>query len=105
MPLPDYALCVGINRYPGLTPLSGAEADAQAFYDWVTSEGGVVGTNAKLILSTQFPVGINASKAKPASQEIWDFFEKLRADANINNAKRLGLIAGRRLYLFFSGHG
>ncbi len=38
---PDYALSVGINCYPGLTPLMGAEADAQAFHAWVTQTGGV----------------------------------------------------------------
>jgi hypothetical protein len=106
MPLPDYALCVGINSYPGLTPLQGAEADAQAFYDWVTSTGGVSQANAKLILSAQFSAGAQVANAKPASKEIWDFFETLRAAATANNANTtFGLTAGRRLYLFFSGHG
>src|SRR5258708_7093906 len=105
MALADYALCVGINRYPGLTSLNGAELDAQAFYDWVTGSGGVPQANAKLILSSQFPAPAQAAQAQPASQEIWTFFEQLRAAANANNTAGNGLIAGRRLYLFFSGHG
>ena len=105
MPLPDYALCVGINRYPGLTSLAGAEADAKAFYEWVTSDGGVSTPNAKLILSSQFPSPSQPTEAQPTNLEIWGFFEKLRAVASANNANSLGLTTGRRLYLFFSGHG
>lgn len=105
MALLDYALCVGINRYPGLTPLAGAEADAQAFYNWVTSDGGVPSGNAKLILSSDFPMPVITSRAQPTSQEILDFFEGLRGAARENDANNLGLTAGRRLYLFFSGHG
>src|SRR4051812_7684818 len=105
MPLEDFALSVGINTYPGLTPLSGAEADAQAFHDWARTKGGVSAANAKLILSSQFPAAAAPRQAKPADQEIWDFFERLRALATQNNDSGLGLAAGRRLYLFFSGHG
>lgn len=105
MALENHALCVGINRYSGLTPLQGAEADARSFHDWVTRVGRVPKANAKLILSSDFPVAPNPTKAQPASQEIWDFFENLRAAASANNDAQLGLKAGGRLYLFFSGHG
>jgi hypothetical protein len=105
MALPDFALSVGINLYPGLTPLSGAEVDARAFHTWATTDGGVNPANAKLVLSSDFPAAAQAFNAQPAAQEIWAFFEFLRAAANANNAANLGLTAGRRLYMFFSGHG
>lgn len=105
MPLPDFALCVGINAYPGLTPLAGAERDARAFHDWAIGAGGVDPARAKLILSSAFPAAASAAAARPASTEIWAFFEEIRAAANANNAANQGLVAGRRLYMFFSGHG
>lgn len=104
MPLLDYALCVGINRYPGFSALNGAEADAQAFHIWVTTAGGVAPGNATLILSSDYPAAAIAM-SQPMSQDIWNFIEKLRAAANANNAAGNGFAAGRRLYFFFSGHG
>jgi hypothetical protein len=106
MALADYALCVGINSYPGgLTALTGAEVDAKAFYDWVTGSGGVAKANAKLLLSSGFPKPAALADAQPADREIWRFIEDMRAAAKINNDNNLGSTAGRRLYLFFSGHG
>jgi hypothetical protein len=38
-----YAVVVGINRYPGLSDLRGARADAGAFADWLERpDGGAV---------------------------------------------------------------
>ncbi|HEX8224271.1 MAG TPA: hypothetical protein VF605_10695 [Allosphingosinicella sp.] len=105
MALPDFALCVGIDSYPGLTPLGGAERDATAFYGWATGPGGVDPAYAKLITSSAFPAGPNVAAARPASAEVWAFFEEIRAAANASNAANQGLVAGRRLYMFFSGHG
>jgi hypothetical protein len=102
MPLADYVLAVGINRYPGLNKLDGAEADAQAFFDWATQSAGAVG---QTILSSQFAPAAAPILEQPASQQIWMFFETLRAAADNNNNQNLGYKAGRRLYMFFAGHG
>ncbi len=100
----DYALSVGISTYPGLdSVLPGAEADAADFHEWVTKVAGV--QHATLILSSQFPQSAAPSNAQPASQQIWTFFESLRTAASANNAANNGFKCGRRLYLFFSGHG
>jgi hypothetical protein len=104
MALPDFALSVGIDVYPGLTPLHGAERDAKAFHAWALSSG-VAPAHAKLIVSSDFPAPANPSQALPGSQEIWNFFELLRTEAVNNNNANLGFMAGRRLYMFFSGHG
>jgi hypothetical protein len=105
MALADYALCVGINNYPGLTPLSGAEHDAGAFHAWATGAGGVDPSRARLIRSSDFPDPAGPAEALPAAEQIWKFFEELRRAAASNNDADLGFQAGRRLYMFFSGHG
>jgi hypothetical protein len=35
-----YAVVVGINRYPGLSDLTGARADAEAFAQWLEDGDG-----------------------------------------------------------------
>jgi uncharacterized caspase-like protein len=97
----DFAIVVGISRYPNLDPLQGPEADAQDFFDWVThaAGGGVKPTNAKLILSSNFPVPPEANRPQPAEHVIEDELETLWARGQAEGQ------FGRRLYLFFAGHG
>jgi hypothetical protein len=107
MAVADYALVVGINTYPGLTSLEGAENDARDFYAWVTSPNGgkVDKVNATPLVSSDFAPSTTAENAKPATQEIEAFFTKIDDAAEANNKAGLGLKAGNRLWLFFSGHG
>jgi hypothetical protein len=107
MPLPDYALVVGISRYPGIEDLSGPENDANEFFSWVTSQdgGGVDPANTKLILSSSFPPAPATQDERPAQDQIYAFFNWMDNLSQANNQKRLGLHAGRRLWMFFSGHG
>jgi hypothetical protein len=104
MPLDDWALCVGINGYPAVGCLEGAEADAEEFHDWVTSAGGVKPERARLIKS-RLPASGRARDALPTRREIEEFFDDVDDAANENERLGEGLVAGRRLYLFFSGHG
>jgi hypothetical protein len=105
--LPDYALVVGISRYPGIEDLSGPENDANEFFSWVTSKdgGGVDPANAKLILSSGFSPAPAPQDERPAQEQIYAFFNWMDSLSQANNQKRLGLRAGRRLWMFFSGHG
>ncbi|MFL5168992.1 MAG: caspase family protein, partial [Microvirga sp.] len=107
MPLADRALVVGINRYPGISTLQGAEADAQDFYTWVTSPAGgkVDPKYAVKILSSGFPLEPDPDKAEPATTVILDFFTGVDKAADENNEAGFGAVAGKRLWLFFSGHG
>jgi uncharacterized caspase-like protein len=109
MALADRALVVGINRYPGISALSGAENDAQDFYEWVTDPagGGVNKAGALLILSSAFPPPPVPDLAQPAKEQIEAFFTDIDncADANNADGSGAGLRAGKRLWLFFSGHG
>ena len=108
MPLADRALIVGINRYPGIENLQGPENDANDFYDWVTSAdgGGVNPLNIKRYRSSDFlPPAADVRDERPAQEHVNDFFTDIDEAATKNNEKGLGLRAGKRLWLFFSGHG
>jgi uncharacterized caspase-like protein len=105
----DWALAVGINKYPDPTfqALDGPEADAKDFFDWATSKegGGVAASRAKLIVSSQFKPAADAIDAEPTAEAVQKFFERLDAAAQKNDEKGAGLLAGRRLYIYLSGHG
>jgi uncharacterized caspase-like protein len=110
MPLADRALVVGITRYPGIGNLDGPENDANDFFDWVTRTdgGGVDPKNALRIRSSDFlPPPPDARNERPAQEQINDFFTDVDdiATANNNEGNGLGLRTGRRLWMFFSGHG
>lgn len=105
----DWALVVGIREYPELDPLEGTEVDATGFYDWVTAaDGGAVPQNqARLILSSKYPDRPfkNATAAQPTTAAIIGFFDELQdiAQQKANNGEKDRI--GRRLYLYFAGHG
>jgi hypothetical protein len=106
----DWALSVGVRIYPApeLGDLSGCELDATAFHGWVTSPAGgkVDAKRAKLILSSQFsPPFSSATKAKPTVEAVNEFFAELDDIAKENEKCGEGLQVGRRLYLYFAGHG
>ena len=87
--------------------LSGAENDAREFHQWVTdpSGGGVEPIRALLILSSGFSPPLGTDDAQPAKELVEQFFTDVDNTAEGNNAAGVGLKAGKRLWLFFSGHG
>lgn len=105
----DYALVVGIDRYPGpaFRSLQGAEADATAFYCWVKDSAGgdVPAANTIFIVSSLYQPAPNVDDELPAKQQIEKFFTLVVNRAQENNAAGLGFKTGRRLYMFFAGHG
>ena len=110
----DYAVVVGIGRYPGFgrtesepRDLNGPDNDANAVYEWlVAADGGnVPESNVRLIRSAAFQPASNALEAMPAKQQITDAFERLDSLAQQNDQNGKGLRVGRRLYLYMSGHG
>lgn len=107
MPATDHALVVGVDCYPALRSLRGAEADAQDFYRWVTDPvgGGVPLANATRVVTSLYPLAAEADDALPAKQQIEKFFTAVENLAQKNNAANVGLKTGRRLYMFFAGHG
>jgi len=111
----DFALSVGIGTYgehSGLGALAAAR-DAEWFHEWVTSltGGGVAGVEklgarevrrAQLVTS---PAQQQDYDPRPTEARIEAYFRGLHRVAKSNRKQGLGFRVGRRLYLFFSGHG
>ncbi|MDC3958816.1 caspase family protein [Polyangium jinanense] len=104
----DWAIVVGIWRYPGLhLDLRGPENDAKAFYAWVTDPrgGDVPASQARLILSSDFipPEPRSAAVAQPnevtVAGAVTTILDEVQAKAEDNGPQ------ARRLYLYVSGHG
>ncbi len=104
----DWALVVGVKVYPDLGDLDGPEIDAAEFLAWVTSPtgGDVPPTQARKIVSSDFIQPFpSVIGAEPTAEAIQEFFDTLAATAEQNGEAGKGTKAGRRLYLYFSGHG
>ena len=109
----DYAVIIGISRYPGLTrpggmsfDLLGPDRDADAIRDWLISPtGGQVNpANLRLIKTAGFPAPAEPWEAQPAQGEIRKAFLWLHSRGFDANGTRNGFV-GRRLYVYCSGHG
>src|SRR5579862_2991487 len=107
----DWAIVVGVWLYPALDNLRGPENDAVAFAEWLKDpDGGDIRTKRKtqiqLILSSDFhPPFAGADVAKPTRDGIERAFDRLEREAQKSQKKNKGLRVGRRLYLYFAGHG
>jgi len=99
--MPNKAIVVGIGKYPELPPeLQGPKNDAQRFYDWVTTRGGVSPADALLILGDDPPAAM-AVDGRPTAESLKNQFDRLEDDAG----RRANGRVGDRLYLYLSGHG
>jgi hypothetical protein len=106
----DWAIVVGVKAYfdPDLAGLEGPENDANEFYQWAISDdgGAVPPGQAQLILSSMYnPPFKAATDAMPTAEAVKIAFDHLRSIAAENGENDNGRVVGRRLYLFFSGHG
>lgn len=95
----NYAIVVGLNSYPGITPLLGPENDARWFHKWLLDNSLVEEEDAKLIVSSGFKAESETINAQPDTMAVDRAFERL---LHIGHKKEK---VGKRLYLFFSGHG
>ncbi|HTD15676.1 MAG TPA: hypothetical protein VK673_10870 [Chthoniobacterales bacterium] len=105
----DYAIVVGINRYPALNALHGPEADATAFFKWLVSPMGamVAMSKARCILSSDYPNPDPSDEAtwQPALDALKLAFWKYAKLAFENDKKTGSARVGRRLWVFLAGHG
>lgn len=99
----DHAVVVGINTYPGLSPLGGPCEDAILVRDWLLAAdcGDVPVENIHLLLTTDFhppePGGVN--DVHPVEDEVNALFRPLVIDGLTQGR------VGRRLYIYMAGHG
>lgn len=89
----DHAIVVGIKDYPYLSPLQGPGRDADEFTAWLTGAGCVPTENVHRVIST-------ATGPKPRTDDIDEIFLGLVRAGRRNDGQ-----LGRRLYIYFSGHG
>jgi hypothetical protein len=111
----DHAIIVGIRRYPRFgkdevapNDLKGPDNDAASVYDWLTDPagGGVPKDQATLIRSQDFPDPFpDVSVADPQAEAIEREFNRLLDLVAKNRQEGKAERLGRRLYLYFSGHG
>ena len=104
----DYAVVVGIDWYPVLGPLGGPRRDAESFAAWLRNPagGGLDPARVRTILSPDpAPAPAAGVAPRPVVSEVQDELDAIDDLARQNNKDGKGLRAGRRLYLYFSGHG
>lgn len=110
----DYAVVVGISRYPSFGPtpadandLAGPDRDAQAIYGWLTDAGGgdVPADNIRCVRSGAYPNPFPLGGIAPRRADVVNRFRWLENIAERNDRNGNGLAVGRRLYLYVSGHG
>lgn len=89
----DFAIVVGVDHYPQFRELRGAAADATAFHAWVCHPdgGAVTPDHARLILSIPDPPQPVQVQVDAALLDLFAVAESIGG--------------GRRLYLYFAGHG
>ena len=94
----DYAIVIGIDAYTGLRPLKSAVKDAASFIEWLRRrDGGGLTDDGQVITipgDTPESVWLNA---KPNADTVRTKLYEL----GINRGEKIG----RRLYVYFSGHG
>jgi hypothetical protein len=102
----DHAIVVGIDLYPGISPLSGAQNDAKAFAAWlVAPDGGVLPPgNIHFVLTSHYhpPDPPLPCLAGPNVSQFGAQLQALLADTT---GQPRPFPVGRRVYLYFSGHG
>jgi hypothetical protein len=104
-----YAIVVGINRYPGISDLGGARADADEFANWLLEPdgGGLPAENVKRICATEADELTFATPqlARPTNVEIdyalQDVTKSLRAHLEADPT----VWERSRIYLYAAGHG
>jgi uncharacterized caspase-like protein len=104
-----YAVVVGINRYPGISDLSGARADADQFAAWLTDpEGGALpDENVKRVSVSEDDEARydSADAARPTGDEVDTALKHVRNGLLQKLEVDPTLWEESRIYLYFAGHG
>jgi len=95
----DYAVVVGISRYPALSDLSGPVNDALSFKDWLLNRGSVPLKNIELLVTPANAETMTRKNAQPLRDQVINAFDAIREHENERGR------VGRRLYLYLAGHG
>lgn len=99
--MPDQAIVVGIEGYPGLNDLHGPCNDALAFRDWLLDPagGGLDEANVHTCLSREFPPATDVTTAHPVVSDLELLFRPFVVQA------ATGQHSDGRIFIFVAGHG
>lgn len=104
-----YAVVVGINRYPGLSDLTGARADAEAFARWLEQPdgGGVPASNIHRVMVTDEEEASyrDSTVATPVREQIEDAIAAAAEAATVAVGVDPSVWDQGRFYLYVAGHG
>jgi hypothetical protein len=109
----DHAVVIGIRRYwdaaldgsSWVTNLNGPDNDADAVAEWLRQPdgGGLPAANINAVRSADLPDPFtNEDSAGPHQRAVEQAFDEV---AELNRTAFEGRYAGRRLYVYVSGHG
>jgi hypothetical protein len=104
----DWAIVVGIQSYPEMPALEGPDNDALDFYNWLIDEkgGAVPPKQTKLIITPKNKIPFkNPEKAVPTYVQIEREAYRLVKLAKKKPLKDNHKYIGRRLYMYYAGHG
>ncbi len=104
-----YAVVVGINRYPGLSDLTGARADAEAFATWLEDPagGGLPAKNVTRVMATAQEEATfgDPGGARPVREQIEDALADAATAVRAAVKADPGVWDETRLYVYVAGHG
>jgi hypothetical protein len=105
----DHAIVIGIRRYGDVaagwvTNLQGPDNDAAAVADWLRSPTGgrLPAANVRVVRSADVPDPFGASGPEPHQRALIEALDEI---AQLPTDRVDGQYAGRRLYVYVSGHG
>ncbi|AFZ00823.1 caspase family protein [Calothrix sp. PCC 6303] len=90
----NWAVAIGINQYQHFQPLACAQADAEALWDFLATEGGFSRQQCMLMTDTSAPIGDRPTQ--PTKENILLLLEDLAAACWRSQD---------RVWLYFSGYG
>jgi hypothetical protein len=105
----DHAVVIAIRRYADadagwITPLEGPDNDAAAIADWLRQPngGGLPDGNVHLVSAAEVPDPFPEGGAVPDQRGVIAALDEI---AQLSKDRFDGQFAGRRLYVYVSGHG
>jgi hypothetical protein len=104
-----YGVVVGIDRYPGISDLSGAKADATQFAGWLTAtDGGVLPPeNVHLLVRSRAEERryTDFRSAEPTQDDVDDALQAVVDSVRAKLERDRSAWERSRLYLYVAGHG
>lgn len=102
-----FAVVVGIDRYPAISDLRGARADARRFAKWLLAdEGGALPRqNVHVLVSPPARAGAARQPSTPRQDDVDDALQAVVTSVSSELQRDRQAWGRTRLYLYVAGHG